>query len=1295
MAGPCTSGFWQWKVLVLMATTATVTGQVPWLEVFSTVKGTGQTVYDAWSAGPGAPVRHFRCPVVEHWESLNIQRVKVVLEFNSTGNVELIFNGTNTDKFSWFSRSLLLSSPWNDINTETQNFFSIRGAPQFKRSFYINRNWGGCPNDAGWLVVADGGPHEICPWEQVPEDQLPYIRFSKTSGYANFNGDDIATADRMVIYIDTPGNNVLCSCPDGQSLSEDGTRCVCPIADYVSFDGVFYKDFADPKPYDVASQTCAADGGLLAMPKNDAISTFIYNLGGAEVRWIGLTDTVNEGQWVKGPPPMATVTTTPPFSQAMGKIQVTLSGKFVRVELTVLCVVILYDGKETVEVKIPSSYQNMMCGLCGNYNNMGTDDLVMPNGNIASNVNEFGNSWETDSNTWSCSSIFLTLQFNSENKLFVFDSYELPGKQHVLIMCNRLPCNLREPQPRQLRACTENATCIAWGDPHYKTFNGKYYDFQGPCRYTFAKDCGDGGDFNIEVQQVPNPENPFVSSVRQVYVLAYGYEIAIGQGKVVTVTVPSTNNAIPATPPFSQAMGKIQVTLSGIYVRVELSELCVVVLYDGVDRIEVTIPANYRNMMCGLCGNYNTMGTDDLVMPNGNIASNVDEIGNSWETDSNTNVICHARRGKRQTQEACDPIHSDPCNVHKDPNGPFAACHGVVDPQRHFETCVFDECATQALDCPANSRYSSCATACPATCANPNPGNCEACYEGCECNPGYVQSGLDCVPQADCGCSSNGGYYHKLGAVWEDNGEECECHAGNTVVCEEIDGCVPNPCVANAECKDVPAPGTGATCTCATGYEGDGDIDGAGCTGGILSGLTLVDAGIGHLTVSWTVVGSPVLRYRLRYQPADGSGSYQDLFPAPEIGVTSATVQGLFADTEYTLTLTSFGEDDQKNGEIRGTYTTDPVVVNVVCNQDSMSLSIPRAALPAVNVENLHLLDPDCGATEDEDVFKLETHLQECGTRQETSGDDKFIFSNEVIASQVTYDNGAVRGQPVNLPFQCEFLRQRNVSGGAIMYNIPSPRIQIVDANNSFTIEMHMFTSEDFLATYESSDFPIKVSPSDRLHFGLSVASPLDNLELFARDCVSTPTTNPDDSPRVSIIDDGCQVDETLQKADELSNDKALYYSVAAFTFPNALDPSLVYFHCTMIICFKDDPDSRCKQGCIPPARRRRAVSDGTEGRVRRESSRDKQADITQGPFQVQSGEAGIGPAGVPLGTAVGAAVGVAGIMVLLIVAVGLKTRGGLALGRKKRDDDTVGLDNYAYQSWGKMSKADIADTKA
>ncbi|XP_019643716.1 PREDICTED: coadhesin-like [Branchiostoma belcheri] len=78
------------------------------------------------------------------------------------------------------------------------------------------------------------------------------------------------------------------------------TGQACPIAGYGSFNGVCYKAFPYPKTYAEARQTCAADGGLLAVPKNDAINTFIYNLagGGNQHRWIGLTDATVEGQWI-------------------------------------------------------------------------------------------------------------------------------------------------------------------------------------------------------------------------------------------------------------------------------------------------------------------------------------------------------------------------------------------------------------------------------------------------------------------------------------------------------------------------------------------------------------------------------------------------------------------------------------------------------------------------------------------------------------------------------------------------------------------------------------------------------------------------------------------------------------------------------------------------------------------------------------------------------------------------------------------------------------------------------------
>ena len=59
----------------------------------------------------------------------------------------------------------------------------------------------------------------------------------------------------------------------------------------------------------------------------------------------------------------------------------------------------------------------------------------------------------------------------------------------------------------------------------------------------------------------------------------------------------------------------------------------------------------------------------------------------------------------------------------------------------------------------------------------------------------------------------------------------------------------------------------------------------------------------------------------------------------------------------------------------------------------------------------------------------------------QSSEADKFIFTNEAIANQLTFDNGAVRGTPFSKRFRCEFLRQYVVSQGReILYNIPSPR---------------------------------------------------------------------------------------------------------------------------------------------------------------------------------------------------------------------------------------------------------------
>eukprot|EP00058_Branchiostoma_floridae_P023189 XP_002608679.1 hypothetical protein BRAFLDRAFT_73901 [Branchiostoma floridae] len=65
----------------------------------------------------------------------------------------------------------------------------------------------------------------------------------------------------------------------------------------------------------------------------------------------------------------------------------------------------------------------------------------------------------------------------------------------------------------------------------------------------------------------------------------------------------------------------------------------------------------------------------------------------------------------------------------------------------------------------------------------------------------------------------------------------CTCMTGYTgdgfisgTGCSDMDVCLSNPCDTKATCKDNPAPALDATCTCTSGYTGDGLRTGSGCS---------------------------------------------------------------------------------------------------------------------------------------------------------------------------------------------------------------------------------------------------------------------------------------------------------------------------------------------------------------------------------------------------------------------------------------------------------------------------------
>ncbi|XP_078670492.1 uncharacterized protein LOC144910851 isoform X5 [Branchiostoma floridae x Branchiostoma belcheri] len=110
---------------------------------------------------------------------------------------------------------------------------------------------------------------------------------------------------------------------------------------------------------------------------------------------------------------------------------------------------------------------------------------------------------------------------------------------------------------------------------------------------------------------------------------------------------------------------------------------------------------------------------------------------------------------------------------------------------------------------------------------NPAP----ALDANCTCRTGYTGDGYvngsGCSDVCDPNPCENGGTCTNRG-----NSYNCKCspgYAGRNCK-KDINACSAKPCHVQATCKDKPAPAIDATCTCKSGYTGDGLVNGTGCS---------------------------------------------------------------------------------------------------------------------------------------------------------------------------------------------------------------------------------------------------------------------------------------------------------------------------------------------------------------------------------------------------------------------------------------------------------------------------------
>ncbi|KAM8927861.1 IgGFc-binding protein-like [Pelodytes ibericus] len=386
-------------------------------------------------------------------------------------------------------------------------------------------------------------------------------------------------------------------------------------------------------------------------------------------------------------------------------------------------------------------------------------------------------------------------------------------------LCSQMKCRKGEVcqlvHGKALCLAKSEAVCWAWGDPHYHTFDGKNYDFQGTCTYTMAKTCGsDPGlpSFNIEAKN-ENRGSALVSYISYVNIQANGYNITGVRSEYGVVRVNNQKVQLPVTLP----VGNLQIFQSGSYF-ILTTDFGLKVFYDWNILLKIQLSSNFSENVCGLCGNYNEDPKDDLFSP-ARVNLSPIEYGRSWKVaeenkESTCWDDCNGECKKCPLNLMVQYGNKTQCGIiSQKSDGPFRNCHSVMDPQIYKENCVYDLCMNDgykqilcqalktysdgchregvsiynwrdqtgcSMECPSNSVYNACGSACPATCQDPQaPSKCtDPCLETCECDAGFVMSEGKCIPKESCGCKYNGGFYAPNETFWGDTQckKFCECN---------------------------------------------------------------------------------------------------------------------------------------------------------------------------------------------------------------------------------------------------------------------------------------------------------------------------------------------------------------------------------------------------------------------------------------------------------------------------------------------------------------------------------------
>ncbi|XP_044922727.1 mucin-2 [Mustela putorius furo] len=373
--------------------------------------------------------------------------------------------------------------------------------------------------------------------------------------------------------------------------------------------------------------------------------------------------------------------------------------------------------------------------------------------------------------------------------------------------------------------------CAGWGDPHYVTFDGLYYSYQGNCTYVLVEEITPTlGNFGVYIDNYHCDANDRVSCPRTLVVRYQSQEVLIKTLQMMPIKVQVQVNRQVVALPYMK--NELHVYQSGISYMVEISKLGALITYNGLS-FSITLPHRlFGNNTKGQCGTCTNDTADDCMLPSGEVVSDCELAADQWVVNDPSKPHCPHTSVTTKRPAITPPgasttsgkdCASPLCELIRD--SLFAPCHAVVPPKHYYEACVFDSCFVpgSGLECASLQAYAAlcaqanicvdwrnhthgvCSMTCPPhreyrACGPADEPSCESStaalrpmaqknarlVEGCFCPEGTMNyaPGFDvCVEM--CGCVGPDDVPRKFGEHFEFDCKDCVClEGGRGIICE-------------------------------------------------------------------------------------------------------------------------------------------------------------------------------------------------------------------------------------------------------------------------------------------------------------------------------------------------------------------------------------------------------------------------------------------------------------------------------------------------------------------------------